>query len=74
MAEEFKMSKLIMVGEDALTKARYKGRVTFLLNEALEHGLVQYLTTLESLYNSMNGDELYAVECAIGDFIYLLKK
>ena len=68
------MNKLITVGEDELTKARYEGRVTFLLNEALEHGLVQYLTTLESLYSSMNGDELYTVECAIGDFIYLNRK
>ena len=68
------MSKLIMVGEDKLTKARYKGRVTFLLNEALDNGLIQYLPRLESLYNSMNGDELYIVECAIGDFIYLNRK
>ena len=68
------MSKFIMVGEDAITNKQYKSRVSFLLNEALEHGLVQYLTTLESLYNSMNGDELYTVECAIGDFIYLNRK
>ena len=68
------MNKLITVGEDKLTKARYEGRVTFLLNEALEHGLVQYLTTLESLFNHINGDELYTIECLIGDFIYLLKK
>ena len=68
------MNKLITVGEDKLTKARYEGRVTFLLNEALEHGLVQYLTTLESLFNHINGDELYTVECLIGDYIYLLKK
>ena len=52
------MNKLITVGEDELTKARYKGRVTFLLNEALDNGLIQYLPRLESLYNSMNGDEL----------------
>ena len=68
------MSKLIMVGEEKLTKTQYENRVTFLLNESLDNGLVQYLTTLESLYNSMNGDELYTVECAIGDFIYLNKK
>ena len=63
-----------MVGEEKLTKTQYENRVTFLLNESLDNGLVQYLTTLESLYNSMNGDELYTVECAIGDFIYLNKK
>ena len=70
------MNKLITVGEDELTKARYEGRVTFLLNEALEYGLVQYLTTLESLFNHINGDELYTIECLIGDYIYLniLKK
>ena len=68
------MSKLIMVGEDELTKARYEGRVTFLLNEALEHGLVQYLESLEVLFDHINGDELYTLECLIGDFIYLLKK
>ena len=68
------MSKLIMVGEEKLTKMKYKNRVTFLLNESLDNGLVQYLTTLESLYNSMNGDELYTVECAIGDYIYLNRK
>ena len=68
------MSKLIMVGEDKLTKARYKGRVTFLLNEALDNGLIQYLPRLESLFNHINGEELYTVECAIGDFIYLNRK
>ena len=68
------MSKLIMVGEEKLTKKQYKSRVTFLLSESLDNGLVQYLTTLESLFNHINGDELYTVECAIGDFIYLNRK
>ena len=68
------MSKFIMVGEDAITNKQYKSRVSFLLNEALDNGLIQYLPRLESLYNSMNGDELYTVECAIGDFIYLNRK
>ena len=71
MAEEFKMSKLIMVGEEKLTKTQYENRVTFLLNESLDNGLVQYLSLLESLFNHINGDELYTIECLIGDFIYL---
>ena len=65
------MSKFIMVGEDAITNKQYKSRVSFLLNEALDNGLIQYLPRLESLFNHINGDELYTVECAIGDFIYL---
>ena len=65
------MSKFIMVGEEKLTKMQYKNRVTFLLNESLDNGLVQYLESLEVLFNHINGDELYTVECAISDFIYL---
>ena len=65
------MSKLIMVGEEKLTKMQYKSRVTFLLNESLDNGLVQYLSLLESLFNHINGEELYTIECLIGDFIYL---
>ena len=65
------MSKLIMVGEEKLTKMQYKNRVTFLLNESLDNGLVQYLESLEVLFNHINGDELYTLECAIGDYIYL---
>ena len=68
------MSKLIMVGEDAITNKQYKSRVTFLLNESLDNGLVQYLEPLEVLFNNINGDELYTLECAIGDYIYLHKK
>ena len=63
-----------MVGEEKLTKTQYENRVTFLLNESLDNGLVQYLSLLESLFNHINGDELYTVECAIGDFIYLNRK
>ena len=74
MAEEFKMSKLIMVGEEKLTKTQYKNRVTFLLNESLDNGLVQYLPLLEALFDHINGDELYTIECLIGDFIYLNRK
>ena len=68
------MNKLIMVGEDAITSEQYKSRVSFLLNEALDNGLIQYLPRLESLYNVVNSDELYTLECAIGDYIYLNKK
>ena len=68
------MSKLIMVGEEKLTKKQYKSRVTFLLSESLDNGLVQHLGTLESLYDVVNGDKLYTVECLIGDFIYYLNR
>ena len=68
------MNKLIMVGEEKLTKMQYKNRVTFLLNESLDNGLVQYLEPLEVLFNHINGDELYTLECAIGDYIYLNRK
>ena len=68
------MSKLIMVGEEKLTKTQYKNRVTFLLNESLDNGLVQYLESLEVLFDHINGDELYTIECLIGDFIYLNRK
>ena len=63
-----------MVGEEKLTKTQYENRVTFLLNESLDNGLVQYLSLLESLFNHINGDELYTIECLIGDFIYLNRK
>ena len=68
------MNKLIMVGEDAITNKQYKSRVSFLLNEALDNGLIQYLPRLESLFNHINGEELYTIECLIGDFIYLNRK
>ena len=68
------MNKLIMVGEEKLTKTQYENRVTFLLNESLDNGLVQYLSLLESLFDKTNGDELYTLECAIGDYIYLNRK
>ena len=63
-----------MVGEEKLTKTKYKNRVTFLLNESLDNGLVQYLPLLEALFDHINGDELYTIECLIGDFIYLNRK
>lgn len=64
----------ITVGDDMLTIEQYKGRVTFLLNESLDNGLIAYISTLESLYDSINGTELYTIECAIGDYIYLINK
>lgn len=64
----------VIVGDDALTIEQYKDRVTFLLNESLDNGLVQYLVTLESLYDVVNGNKLYTIECAIGDWIYLNRK
>ena len=63
-----------MVGEDAITNKQYKNRVTFLLNESLDNGLVQYLESLEVLFDHINGDELYTLECLIGDFIYLKRE
>ena len=63
----------VAVGEDMLIVAQYKDRVTFLLNESLEHGLIQHLPVLELLYDNVDGDKLYAMECTIGDYIYLNK-
>ena len=64
----------ITVGEDTLTINQYKERVSFLLNECLEYGIIQYTKALELLHDNVNGDELYAMECALGDYIYLNKK
>ena len=64
----------IIVGADELTIEQYKERVSFLLLESLDNGLVQYLEPLEVLFNRINGDELYTLECAIGDYIYLNRK
>lgn len=64
----------VAVGEDMLTVDQYRDRVTFLLNESLENGLIQHLPVLELLYDNIDGGKLYAIECAIGDYIYLNKK
>ena len=64
----------VAVGEDMLAVDQYRDRVTFLLNESLENGLIQHLPVLELLYDNIDGDKLYAIECAIGDYIYLNKK
>ena len=64
----------ITVGKDNLTVDQYRDRVTFLLNESLENGLIQHLPVLELLYDNIDGGKLYAIECAIGDYIYLNKK
>lgn len=60
----------IVVGDDSLTIEQYKERVSFLLNEALDNELIQYLPTLEKLFHNTNGIKLYDIECAIGDYIW----
>ena len=65
--------KTIRIGDEIVTKKQYKERVSFLLNETLEHGLLEFQKKLEKLYDSVNGTELYKIQCEIGDYLYLNK-
>ena len=65
--------KTIRIGDEIVTKKQYKERVSFLLNETLEHGLLEFQKKLEKLYDSVNGTELYEIQCEIGDYLYLNK-
>ena len=60
----------IRIGDEIVTKKQYKERVSFLLNEILEYGLLEHQKELEKLYDNMNGTELYEIQCKIGDYIY----
>ena len=63
----------ISIGDELATKKEYKERVSFLLNEILEHGLLEHQKDLEKLYNKVNGQELYKIQCEIGDYLHLNK-
>ena len=60
----------IKIGDENVTKRQYKERVSFLLNEILEFGLLEYQKDLERLYDQVSGTELYKIQCKIGDYIY----
>ena len=66
--------KAIMIGDEKVTKKQYKERVSFLLNEILEYGILQHQKKLEELYDQVSGDELYEIQCKVGDYIYSLKQ
>ena len=63
----------INLGDEKVTKKRYQERISFLLNEILEHGLLEHQKDLEKLYNKVNGQELYKIQCEIGDYLHLNK-
>ena len=62
--------KKIRIGDEIVTKKQYKERVSFLLNEILEFGLLEYQKDLEKLYDQVSGTELYEIQCKVGDYIY----
>ena len=65
--------KKIRIGAERTTKKQYQERVSFLLNEILEYGLLEHQKDLEKLYNKVNGQELYKIQCEIGDYLHLNK-
>ena len=66
--------KKIRIGDEKVTKKQYKERVSFLLNEILEYGLLEHQKDLEKLYNQVAGTELHEIQCKVGDYIHNLKK
>lgn len=63
----------IKIGDEKVTKKQYQERVSFLLNEVLEYGLLEHQKDLEKLYNQVSGDELCKIQCKVGDYILNLK-
>ena len=66
--------KAIEIGNEKVTRKQYEERVSFLLNEILEYGLLEHQKDLEKLYDNVNGTELYEIQCKVGDYIYNLKQ
>ena len=66
--------KTIMIGDEKVTKKQYKERVSFLLNEILEYGVMEHQKDLERLYDQVSGTDLYEIQCKVGDYIHNLKK
>ena len=62
--------KKIRIGDEKVTRKQYQERVSFLLNEILELGLLEYQKDLEKLYDSVNGNELYKIQCKVGDYVH----
>lgn len=69
-----KKMKMIKMGDEKVTRKQYQERVSFLLNEILEFGLLEFQKDLEKLYDQVSGDELYEIQCKVGDYIYNLKQ
>ena len=65
--------KVIKIGDERTTKKQYQERVSFLLNEILEHGLLEHQKNLERLYDLIDGNKVYEIQCEIGDYLYLNK-
>ena len=63
----------ISIGDELATKKEYKERVSFLLNEILEYGLLEYQRDLEYLYDFVDGNKVYEIQCKVGDYIYMNK-
>ena len=60
----------IKIGDEKVTKKQYQERVSFLLNEILEFGLLEHQKDLERLYDFADGNKVYEIQCEIGDYIY----
>ena len=75
LLKKWRMSKMkkISIGDELATKKEYKERVSFLLNEILEYGLLEYQRDLEYLYDFVDGNKVYEIQCKVGDYIYLNK-
>ena len=66
--------KTIRIGDEKVTRKQYQERVSFLLNEILEYGLLEHQKGLEKLYNQVSGIELHEIQCKVGDYIHNLNK
>ena len=66
--------KKIMIGDEKVTREQYQERVSFLLNEILEYGVLEHQKDLEELYDRVSGAELYEIQCKVGDYIYNLNQ
>ena len=66
--------KTIKRGDEKVTKKQYKERVSFLLNEILEYGVMEHQKDLERLYEQVSGNELYKIQCKVGDCVHNLNQ
>ena len=66
--------KMIKMGDEKVTRKQYQERVSFLLNEILEFGLLEYQKDLERLYEQVSGIELYKIQCKVGDYVHNLNQ
>ena len=66
--------KKIRIGDEKVTRKQYQERVSFLLNEILEYGLLEHQKGLEKLYNQVSGIELHEIQCKVGDYVHNLNQ